>query len=89
VVDSEEYVSYLAQQVATLPTKPVDEEDLFLLIFTSGSTGLPKAVRWYQGRTAGLVRTSQPSRSWAKVTSCTRHCRFSIPARSSRVGRPP
>ena len=50
VVDSEEYVSHLAQQLTTLPTQPVDEEDLFLLIFTSGSTGLPKAVRCTQGR---------------------------------------
>jgi fatty-acyl-CoA synthase len=50
VVDSDEYVSHLAQPVTMLPTKPVDEEDLFLLIFTSGSTGLPKAVRCTQGR---------------------------------------
>lgn len=50
VVDSEEYRSSLAQQVTSLPTNPVEEEDLFLLIFTSGSTGLPKAVRCTQGR---------------------------------------
>jgi len=51
-VDAPGYRERLAACPATVPHRPVGEDDLLLLIFTSGSTGLPKAVRCTQGRLA-------------------------------------
>jgi len=52
MVDAPGYRDRLAGCPATVPYRPVSEDDLLLLIFTSGSTGLPKAVRCIQGRLA-------------------------------------
>ena len=52
MVDAPGYRDRLAGCPATVPNRPVGEDDLLLLIFTSGSTGLPKAVRCTQGRLA-------------------------------------
>jgi fatty-acyl-CoA synthase len=52
IADAPEYRARLAAHPATVPSRPVGEEDLLMLIFTSGSTGLPKAVRCTQGRLA-------------------------------------
>jgi fatty-acyl-CoA synthase len=53
LVDEAAYAERLASAAPFAgPTRPVNEDDLFLLIFTSGSTGLPKAVRCTQGRFA-------------------------------------